>query len=117
MAGSRWRKVATHGKGSVKRRYSDGPSGGGGQCRFRRLRRTSFATPVSQRMCCASTGHRRRSDVLVAWTEVGSQRVSLAGQLETAVDIMGAAYPVSGSIELTENPVYLAGRGLRIAHR
>ncbi|HUT88077.1 MAG TPA: glycosyl hydrolase [Thermoguttaceae bacterium] len=56
-------------------------------------------------------------DVVVAWTEAGSQRVSWVGKLETAVDIMGAAHAVSDSIELTENPVYLVGSGLRLGVR
>ena len=55
------------------------------------------------------------SDVVAAWTEEGSQRVSLSGELETAVDMMGVAQPVSDSIELTENPVYLIGRELKIS--
>ena len=53
-------------------------------------------------------------DVVVAWTAEGTRRLSLSGQLETAVDLMGAARPVSDSIELTENPVYLVGRELKI---
>ena len=57
------------------------------------------------------------SDVLVAWTEKGSQRVSLSGQLEAAVDIMGADRPLSDSVELTEDPVYLVGRALKIDDR
>ncbi len=56
-------------------------------------------------------------DVVVAWTEARSQRVALSGQLETIVDLMGATRPVSDSIELTESPVYLAGRGLKIGRR
>ena len=78
-----------------------------GRAEFRELRRDGQAY---------SAWYRRAdgSDVVAAWTEDGSQCVSLSGQLETAVDIMGAAQPTSDSIELTENPVYLVGRELKI---
>jgi len=78
-----------------------------GQTDFRELRRDGSAYTAWYRRPDGS-------DVVVAWTEAGSQRISLAGQLETAVDLMGATQPVSDSIELTENPVYLVGRKLKI---
>ena len=57
------------------------------------------------------------SDVVVAWAESGSQRILLGGNLETIVDLMGAPRPVSDSIELTEDPVYLTGQELEILLR
>ena len=78
-----------------------------GGAEFRELRRDGPAY---------SAWYRRADgrDVVAAWTEEGSQRVSLSGKLETAVDMMGAAHPVSDPIELTENPLYLVGRELKI---
>jgi hypothetical protein len=80
-----------------------------GQANFRELRRDGSAFTAWYRRPDGG-------DVAVAWTEAGSQRVSLAGQLETAVDLMGATQPISDSIELTENPVYLLGRKLKIGN-
>jgi hypothetical protein len=54
------------------------------------------------------------TDVVVAWTSEGARRVSLSGQLEGLVDLMGADQPASDSLELTEYPIYLVGRGLKI---
>ena len=53
-------------------------------------------------------------NVLAAWTETGSRSATVAGQLETIVDLMGADRPVSGAIELTEDPLYLVGRELKV---
>jgi hypothetical protein len=80
-----------------------------GQANFRDLRRDGSAFTAWYRRPDGG-------DVAVAWTEAGSQRVSLAGQLETAVDLMGATQSLSDSIELTENPVYLVGRKLKIGN-
>jgi len=55
------------------------------------------------------------TDVVVAWASEGARRVSVAGHLEEVVDIMGVDQPVSDSVKLTEDPVYLVGRNLKIA--
>ncbi|NQT38048.1 MAG: hypothetical protein HQ581_11195 [Planctomycetes bacterium] len=49
--------------------------------------------------------------------EARSQRVALSGQLQTIVDLMGATRPISDSIELTEDSVYLVARGLKLGRR
>lgn len=54
------------------------------------------------------------SDVMMAWTSQGTRRASLSGQSERMVDIMGVDQPVSDSLELTEYPIYLVGRDLKI---
>jgi len=78
-----------------------------GGAEFRELRREGPAYTAWYRRTDGT-------DVAVAWTEQGTQRVALSGKLDTIVDMMGAARPVADSIELTENPVYLAGRELEI---
>ena len=62
------------------------------------------------------TAHYRHGDgreVIVAWTTNNSRQISISGDIQAAVDIMGADLPVTDAMELTENPVYVVGRKLK----
>ncbi len=81
-----------------------------GGAEFRELRRHGAAYAAWYRRADGR-------DVVAAWTADGAQPVTLAGRLEEAVDIMGAALPETDAIELTEHPVYLVGHGLKLDAR
>ncbi len=59
----------------------------------------------------------RKSDgreVMVAWTDDETASVTLSGQAEAIFNMMGNSQPVSTSIELTGDPVYIVGKELKI---
>ncbi len=59
----------------------------------------------------------RKSDgrqVMVAWADDEAASVTLSGQVEATFDMMGSSQPVSTSIELTGDPVYVVGKELKI---
>jgi hypothetical protein len=78
-----------------------------GGARFRKLHRDGSIHTAWYRRADGS-------DVVVAWTQSGSQRISLGGHLETTIDLMGAAREASDTVELTEDPIYLTGRKLEV---
>ncbi|MEK7677014.1 MAG: hypothetical protein AAB676_14375 [Verrucomicrobiota bacterium] len=55
-----------------------------------------------------------QSNVVVAWSAKGTSKSAWTGEVVSVFDLMGNALAVSRTIELTENPVYLAGRKLRL---
>ena len=78
-----------------------------GEATFRRLQRDGPAY-------VAWYNRTRGKDVAVAWTEEGTRSVVVSGQLDSAVDIMGADRPLARAMELTENAVYLVGENLQV---
>jgi hypothetical protein len=61
---------------------------------------------------CARYRRADGSDLLLVWTEKGNRRLTLAGQLDCASDLMGAPLPATSLLEATENPIYLVGKNL-----
>ncbi len=78
-----------------------------GEATFRRLQRDGPAY-------VAWYNRTRGKDVAVAWTEEGTRSVVVSGQLDSAVNIMGADRPLARAMELTENAVYLVGENLQV---
>ena len=54
------------------------------------------------------------SDLLVVWTDRDAQDITLAGQVDSACDLMGAGLSDAKRVKATEDPVYIAGRDLTI---
>lgn len=53
-------------------------------------------------------------DLLLAWTDRGARRLSLAGRVDSISDMMGAALSIAPLPEATENPIYIVGKELAI---
>jgi hypothetical protein len=54
------------------------------------------------------------SDVLRVWTERGTQRIALSGQLEFTWDLMGRSLAAAQQIDASENPIYVVGHDLAV---
>jgi hypothetical protein len=54
------------------------------------------------------------TDVMVVWAERGVGQISVSGRIDRQVDIMGESSPGSDVKKLTEDPVYLMGKELKV---
>ncbi len=75
----------------------------------------SFVDLTEQNGCYAARYRRPDGiDVLVAWAQNDSRPITVTGHVQSQVDIMGVEKAAAGTVDLTEDPVYLIGRNLEI---
>jgi len=54
------------------------------------------------------------TEVMIVWAESGAGQIAVSGRIEQRVDIMGVALQDSDMKKLTEDPVYLMGKNLKV---
>ncbi len=75
--------------------------------RFRNLQSTNG-------LHCSSYEFSDGTDLLLIWTEQGTRRVTLSGQVGHRWDIMGGSLPAERQVEASEDVVYVQGQDLKV---